>query len=172
VAAVANARYNEIWWFYPSSGSLENDRYVTYNYKENHWSTGSIARTSGVDVGIFSTPIWMTPAGLAVNHEIGNQTGGAEVFAESGPVQIATGDAVMSALMLIPDEKTQGQVTTTFRARYHPNDVERTYGPYSMANPTDLRFTGRQVSMRVIGEQNTDWRWGVPRIDVRQGGLR
>lgn len=172
VAAVANARYNEIWWFYPSSGSIENDRYVTYNYKEQHWSTGSMARTSGVDVGIFSTPIWMTPAGLAVNHEIGNQTGGAEVFAESGPVQIATGDAVMSALMLIPDEKTQGEVTTTFRTRFHPNDTERTYGPYSMANPTDLRFTGRQVSMRVTGEQNTDWRWGVPRIDVRQGGLR
>jgi hypothetical protein len=172
VAAVANARYNEIWWFYPSGGSLENDRYVTYNYKEGHWSTGSLARTSGVDVGIFSTPIWMTPAGVAVNHEIGNQTDGAEAFAESGPVQIATGDNVMSALMLIPDEKTQGQVTTTFRARFHPNDTERTYGPYSMANPTDLRFTGRQVSMRVIGEQNTDWRWGVPRIDVRQGGLR
>jgi hypothetical protein len=93
-------------------------------------------------------------------------------YAESGPVQIATGDNVMSALMLIPDEKTQGQVTTTFRARFYPNDTERTYGPYSMANPTDLRFTGRQVSMRVIGAQNTDWRWGMPRIDVRQGGLR
>lgn len=172
VAAVANARFSEIWWFYPSSSSLENDRYVTYNFKENHWSTGAIARTSGVDVGIFSTPIWMTPAGLAVNHEIGNQTGGAEVFAESGPVQIATGDAVMSAVMLIPDEKTQGQVTTTFRTRFYPNDVERTYGPYSMANPTDLRFTGRQVSMRVTGDDNTDWRWGVPRVDVRQGGLR
>ena len=172
VAAVANARFNEIWWFYPSSGSLENDRYVTYNYSEQHWSTGMLARTSGVDVGIFSTPIWMTPAGLAVNHEIGNQTGGAEVYAESGPVQIATGDNVMSALMLIPDEKTQGQVTTTFRTRFHPNDTERTYGPYSMANPTDLRFTGRQVSMRVTGDQNTDWRWGVPRVDVRQGGLR
>jgi len=46
------------------------------------------------------------------------------------------------------------------------------YGPYSMANPTNLRFTGRQVSMRVTGEQNTDWRWGVPRVDVRPGGLR
>jgi hypothetical protein len=172
VAAVANARYNEIWWFYPSGGSLENDRYVTYNYKEGHWSTGSLARTSGVDVGIFSTPIWMTPAGVAINHEIGNQTDGSEAFAESGPVQIATGDNVMSALMLIPDEKTQGQVTTTFRTRFHPNDTERTYGPYSMANPTDLRFTGRQVSMRVIGAQNTDWRWGVPRIDARPGGLR
>lgn len=172
VAAVANARFNEIWWFYPSSGSLENDRYVTYNYLEQHWSTGIMARTSGVDVGIFTTPIWMTPTGLAVNHEIGNQTGGAEVFAESGPVQIATGDNVMSALMLIPDEKTQGQVTTTFRARFYPNDTERTYGPYSMASPTNLRFTGRQVSMRVTGDQNTDWRWGVPRVDVRQGGLR
>ena len=131
-----------------------------------------MARTSGVDGGIFTTPIWMTPSGLAVNHEIGNQTGGSEVFAESGPVQIGSGDAVMSALMLIPDEKTQGQATTTFRARFHPNDTERVYGPYTMANPTDLRFTGRQISMRVTGEQNTDWRWGAPRVEVVPGGKR
>jgi hypothetical protein len=172
VAAVANARFNEIWWFYPSNDSIENNRYVTFNYKENHWSTGNIARTSGVDVGIFTTPIWFTPTGVAVNHEIGHQTCGSEVFAESGPVQMATGDTVMSALMLIPDEKTQGQVTTTFRTRFYPNDVERTYGPYAMANPSNLRFTGRQMSMRVTGEQNTDWRWGVPRVDVRPSGLR
>ena len=172
VAAVANARFSEIWWFYPSGGSLENDRYVSFNYKENHWSVGEIARTSGVDGGVFSTPIWMTPAGVAVNHEIGNQLGGAVAYAESGPVQIGSGDNVMAATSFIPDEKTQGQATVTFKTRFHPNDTERSYGPYTMANPSDVRFTGRQVSMRVIGSDNTSWRWGVPRLDVTQGGRR
>lgn len=172
VAAVSNAKFSEIWWFYPSSGSIENDRYVVFNYKENHWSIGALARTSGVDAGVFSTPIWMTTDGKAVNHEIGNQTAGAAVYAESGPVQIGTGDTTMSVVELIPDERTQGQATVTFKTRFYPNDTERSYGPYSMANPTNTRFTGRQIAMRVTGADNTDWRWGVPRIDARPGSAR
>lgn len=172
VAAVANARFNEIWWFYPSSGSLENDRYVTYNFEENHWSIGSIARTSGVDVGVFSTPIWMTPDGKAVNHEIGNQTDGVAPFAESGPMQFGPGENVMVATDFIPDERTLGEATVTFKARFYPNDTERSYGPYNMANPTNVRFTGRQVAMRVTGDLNTDWRWGVPRLEATPGGRR
>jgi len=78
----------------------------------------------------------------------------------------------MMASMLIPDEKTQGQVTVTFKTRFHPNDTERSYGPYSMAAPTDVRFTGRQVSMRVTGASSGSWRWGVPRIDATPSGRR
>ena len=172
VAAVSNAKFSEVWWFYPSSASEENDRYVVYNYKENHWSIGDLSRTSGVDIGVFTTPIWMTATGTAINHENGNQTSGGTVYAESGPIQIGTGDATMSVVELIPDERTQGQVTVTFKTRFYPNDTERSYGPYSMANPTNTRFTGRQIAMRVTGDDNTDWRWGVPRIDARPGSAR
>ena len=172
IAAVPLPWCSEIWWFYPSDGSIENDRYVVYNYKENHWSIGALSRTSGVDGGVFSTPIWMTADGKAVNHEIGNQTDGGTVYAESGPIQIGAGDAVMSVVQLIPDERTQGQATVTFKTRFYPNDTERSYGPYSMANPTSTRFTGRQIAMRVTGDDNTNWRWGAPRIDARTGGAR
>lgn len=172
IVAVPQTRFSEIWWFYPSGSSVENDRYVVYNFKENHWSIGALSRTSGVDGGVFSTPIWMTADGKAVNHEIGHQTDGSAVYAESGPVQLGTGDNIMSVVELIPDERTQGQATVTFTTRFYPNDTQRSYGPYSMANPTSTRFTGRQVTMRVTGADNTDWRWGVPRIDVRQGGTR
>jgi len=171
VAAVANSQFSEIWWFYPSASSTENDRYVSYNYAENHWSVGEMSRTSGSDAGVFSTPIWADATGKIYNHEIGFAYNGATAFAESGPVQIGAGDQVMSATMLIPDERTQGEVTTTFGAKFHPNDVERTYGPYSMANPTDVRFTGRQVSLKVDG-LGGNWRWGIPRLEVKPGGLR
>lgn len=169
VYAVANARFSEIWWFYPTSS--ENDSYVVYNYKENHWSIGSIARTSGVDAGVFSTPVWTGTDGIAYNQEIGSSYGGASIYAESGAIQIGTGDNVAAALMLIPDEGTQGEVTATFKTRFHPNDTERSYGPYSMANPTDVRFTGRQIAMRVTGTE-ANWRWGIPRLEVKAGGLR
>ena len=36
VFAGTNEKYNEVWWFYPSSGSLVNDRYVVYNLSLIH----------------------------------------------------------------------------------------------------------------------------------------
>jgi hypothetical protein len=170
--AVSNAEFGEIWWFYPSASSNEIDRYVVLNYTEGHWSIGSLSRTAGVDAGVFKRPIWWSAAAIAHDHEKGVGYGGATIFAESGPVQLGTGDQVLSAVELIPDEKTQGSVTLSFSTRFHPNDVERTYGPYSMDNPTPVRFTGRQATMRVQGATLSDWRFGVPRLDVRAGGRR
>jgi hypothetical protein len=146
-------------------------RDVSFNYLERHWSTGIIARTTGVDRGVFVTPIWIDATGQAYNQESGTAYEGASIYAESGPIQIGAGDNVAVCTMLIPDEKTQGQVTTTFKTRFYPNDTERSYGPYSMTNPTDVRFTGRQIRMRVTGTA-TDWRFGIPALDMKQGGQR
>jgi hypothetical protein len=85
---------------------------------------------------------------------------------------LGAGDNVLSATKLIPDEQTQGEVTAVFKTRFHPNDTLRSYGPYSMANPTSVRFTGRQVQMRVEGQPGLDWRVGVMRLDAVAGGLR
>ena len=78
----------------------------------------------------------------------------------------------MSVTQMIPDEKTQGDVDAIFKTRFYPNDVERTYGPFNMANPTSLRFTGRQVRMRIEGVSTSDWRVGINRLEVKQGGKR
>lgn len=172
VYGVANSQFSEIWWFYPQSDGTECSDYVAFNIKEGHWSIGVIDRTCGIDKGVFSTPIWFASSGVAYNHETANNRNGEAVYAESGPISLGAGDTVMAATMLIPDELTQGEVTATFKTRFHPNDTERSYGPYTMANPTDIRFTGRQVSMRIDGVANTSWRVGVPRLDVKAGGLR
>jgi hypothetical protein len=104
--------------------------------------------------------------------EVGLNYGGASIFAESGPISLGVGDQVMSATSMVPDESTQGDVTATFKTRFHPNDTERSYGPYSMANPTDVRFTGRQVRMRVDGTRLANWRVGTMRLEVTPGGRR
>ena len=172
VWSVTNQQYNEIWWFYCSGGSNEIDRYVSYNYKEGHWSIGQLSRTAGLDRGVFRRPMWFTTGGKAYNHDTGLNYEGADVFAESGPISLGSGDNVMAATMLIPDELTQGDVSATFKTRFHPNDVERSYGPYALANPTSVRFTGRQVRMRVEGERLADWRVGVMRLDAVAGSKR
>lgn len=168
VYAVANSAFSEIWWFYPAGP--ENDSYVAYNYKENHWSIGSLQRTCGVDAGVFSNPIWFASGGVAYDHETSGAV--ANAFAESGPLEIGGGENVVYATSLIPDEKTQGSVTATFKTRFHPNDTERSYGPYSMTAPTPVRFSGRQFAMRVTGNDVANWRAGLMRLEVEQGGKR
>jgi hypothetical protein len=51
-----NTLYNEVTWFYPKNGSDQIDRCVTYNYGENCWTTGSLARTTYFDQGVFNLP--------------------------------------------------------------------------------------------------------------------
>ena len=56
VYAEHNTLYNEVNWFYPKSGSIQNDRCVTYNYGENVWTTSSLARSSYIDQGVYDLP--------------------------------------------------------------------------------------------------------------------
>ena len=173
VFGVANSSHGEITWFYPSGASTENDRYVTFNYIEGHWSIGTLDRTAGVDRGAFQQPIWAKASDAHIyEHDIGVIYDGAVPFAETGPIMIATGDAVASVVGMLPDEQTQGDVNVTFKTRFFPNGTERDYGPYAMSNPTSMRFTGRQLRMRVSAVNGVDWRVGVNRLDIVPGGRR
>ena len=106
------------------------------------------------------------------NHEVGVSYSGETQFAETGPISLGNGDNIMKVNSVIPDEKTQGDVQMTFKTRFHPNDTERSYGPFDPTNPTSLRFAGRQVRMRVTGEQSTDWKVGIMRLNATSGGSR
>jgi hypothetical protein len=172
VSAVENKTNGEIWWFYPSQSSTENDRYVAFDYTDNHWLIGSLPRTCGVDQGVYRTPIWADPDGVLYDHETETGYEGQLPYLESGPVSLGNGDQVMCVTEVIPDELNQGGVALTFKTRFHPNDVEREYGPYSTANPTSARFTGRQVRMRLTATGPEWWTVGSMRLDVTPGGRR
>lgn len=172
IHAVKNGAWGEIWWFYPSGPSNEIDRYVAYNYITGVWMIGEMERTTGVDGGTFRFPLQTDSSGVLYEHEVGYDHGGAMPFAETGPISIGNGDQVAAVTKLIPDENTQGEVTATFKTRFHPNDEEREYGPYLLANPTSIRFTGRQVRMRVTADVLDDWRVGIMRLDIKPRGLR
>lgn len=57
IVAGHNREWNEIWWFYPSASSYENDRYVIWSYSENHWSIGNLARGAWDDAGVLTYPL-------------------------------------------------------------------------------------------------------------------
>ena len=94
------------------------------------------------------------------------------VFCETGPISIGKGDLISRVTDVIPDEKTQGDVDLKFKTRFYPNDTETTHGPYNPSNPTSVRFTGRQIRMRVEGDQAAAWRVGTMRLETKAGGRR
>jgi hypothetical protein len=56
VFAGLNSLYSEITWFYPTADSQDVNRSVTYNYSENVWTTGTLARTVWEDTSVFKNP--------------------------------------------------------------------------------------------------------------------
>ncbi len=172
IYCVHNSKFGEIWWFYPSGGSNENDSYVTFNYRENHWNIGALARTAGTDSGVFAYPLMVSSDGYIYEHEVGFNYDSASLYAESGPVQLGNGDNVMSVLGVIPDEANLGDAVVSFTSRLYPTGAQSSFGPYPAANPTSVRFSGRQVNMKVTGDTLADWRVGVMRLDAVPMGKR
>ena len=173
VYAVANNQFGEIWWFYPSINSTEVDSYVVYNYRENHWSIGSLTRTAGTDRGVFTYPLMVSADGYVYEHEVGVEYDNGQPFAETGPLELGNGDRIMVAKQLIADENLVGSVSLQFKTRFTPNDSEGSKSYTIDSNYTPVRFTGRQIAMRVTGTSpNTDWRVGVMRLDAVAGGER
>jgi len=54
--AYHNSLYNEVGWNYAKSGSQQVDRNVVYNFVENTWAVGSLARTTYQDSVTFDLP--------------------------------------------------------------------------------------------------------------------
>ena len=154
-----NSEHGEVWWFYPTN-SNECDTYVAYNYVENYWHTGEIDRTCGVDRGVYKKPIYCDGDGVLYDHEQTGKAWGTKVpFAETAPFMIGNGDNVMYVDELMPDEQSQGDVRVTFKSRTYPNAPESVHEVNSLTlnNPTSVRFTGRQVSMRVESKATHNW---------------
>jgi hypothetical protein len=168
---VANQKFNEVWWFYPANGADECNKYVAYDYRENHWLIGDLTRSTGVDSGPFQEPWWVANS-AAYRHETGFGHENASVFLESGPIDFADGDTVARVTEVIPEEDTQGEVSLKFKTKFYPNDTETTHGPYNPANPMSVRFTGRQVKLRIDGGEGNNWRFGDLRMRASGGGRR
>lgn len=170
VVAIVNSANFEIEWRYCSGSSTEIDRCVVWQYKDNYWNIGRAARTCGIDKSdLFSNPILIASDGKLYDHELGWAYDGASPYATSGPIELGNGDNIMWVMGLIPDDATVGDVTASFTLRRNADSVPVAKGPYSLTQRTDLRFSGGQIEMTVTGAAMTDWRVGVPKLDVMQG---
>jgi hypothetical protein len=197
ICAGTNEKYNEVWWFYPSSSSDYNDRYVVYNYLEKLWYYGDIARMAWLDSHILGCP-WATYDNILVQHEEGTDDGstnpptGIPAYIESADFDIGEGDKFSAVKRVVPDvdfigsTSTAPSVTMTISTRNFPgqgffvNDnvanvsgSKATTQVYDYTNQVFLRLRGRQVAFRVSSsEAGIKWQLGVPRLDVQPDGNR
>ena len=72
VCSGTNEGFNEVWWFYCSQNSTAIDKYVIYNYFEDIWYYGTMARTAWLDSGVLDSPLAATYENNLVFHEQGN----------------------------------------------------------------------------------------------------
>lgn len=177
IFAVVFSEFSEVWFFYPSSGSTDVDKYVAYNYAEGHWSMGNLKRTAGIARGPFAYPMFADKNGKLYDHERGTtylDLDGVTALtpsAKTGPIDIAQGDRTMWVRYIIPDENTLGDVQAYLYSRLYPTATEATFGPFTLAEPTSTRMSGRQVSLEVQ-QVSPSWRLGVVRLEVVPAGMR
>ena len=194
-----NSQFNEVTWWYCSAGEDFIDRCVTYNYLENVWSIGTMARTAWADLSAYPKPIatkyyedgtqatistiYGLTAGRAIvyQQETGTDDNGValENHLASGYFDIGDGDNMMFMKRFIPDFKNQvGDLTVRILLRPYPQStaVPSSLDPYVISPTTDkvdTRARGRQISLRIENEElSSHWRFGTLRVDIQPDGLR
>jgi len=197
-----NEGFNEVWWFYCSATSNSVDKYVTYNYAEDVWAYGTMARTAWLDSGLRDYPLAATYSYNLVNHEQGNDnretatTLPIEAVIGSAEFDIDDGDHFGFVWRMLPDitfrgsDATSPQVTMTLIPMQ--NSGSGYNNPISLGGNADatvtrtsetvieqftgqvyVRVRGRQMIMQVSSNQlGCSWQLGSPRIDIKQDGRR
>ena len=193
VVAGVNSEFSEVFWFYPSASSSDNDKYVVYNYGEKIWYFGSLARTAWIDRGVRTFPM-AAGASYIYNHEIGYDDDGSAMtsFIESAAMDMGDGDKFAYISRIIPDLTFSGstanvegeQATFTVKARNFPGAafdstddgtaVRTSTSPVELfTNQLNVRARGRSFALKVESSAvGTKWKLGSPRIDIREDGRR
>jgi len=202
VFAGINEAFSEVWWFYCSEKSTTVDRYVVFNYLDNLWYYGTLARSAWVDNTLRRVPIVAGYEGQILYHETGTDDGSVNppapitAYVQSGDIDIGDGHNFGFVWRIIPDVTFDGSTTPapalkfSVRPRQFPGTgygpasdpavtsannfgTQRTYNVQQFTPQVFVRVRGRQMAFRVESDQlGVSWQLGVPRIDLRPDGKR
>ena len=198
IAVGLNTAYNEIIWYYPSANATQIDRAVAYNYLEGTWYTVGLGRTTWLGAYVYELPIateysssttanvssilgLTAGASFVYEHETGNnQADGTAItaFLETGSVEIADGDQLMSVSKLVPDfDNLTNTMTATLTLEQYPQSASNVTTSGSITNTTEkinVRGRGRAVKIKYQTStvDDTPWRLGSQKLQLRPDGRR
>jgi hypothetical protein len=166
--------YNEIWWFYCSSNSNTIDRYVIYDYLDNVWSYGTMARSAWLDSGLRQYPMGADTANFRVlYHENGvDDVSGLtpvpiNAYIQSSDFDIGDGYNFGFVWRILPDLTFNGSqvnnpsVTMTVKPRVNSgttygtpnNPIVASSQNYSSQHVYPVQLFDGQVYTRIRGRQ-------------------
>ena len=202
VFAGTNESYHEVWWFYCSTDQTNIDRYVVYNYLEDIWYYGTMARTAWLDSGLRGKPLAATYSSNLVNHEEGvddNETGTTapiHAYVASAEFDLEDGHQFAFIWRILPDIRfdgsTAGSPSATMTLLPLANSGSGYNNPLSEGGSNSrtvtrtavlpveeytgqiyTRVRGRQLAIKVESDgEGVTWQLGAPRIDMRPDGRR
>ncbi len=191
-----NGEFNEIMWFYTRTGSDQVNAIVAYNYLEQTWWTGTLARTTWIDREVYDNPVGTEylstttannevilgltdGATQAFLHEVGNDADGVAInaFVKSGAVEIGEGNDFLLVQKLIPDVQNQsGTLNAKLEFKNYPNNSTSVIKTATFTDATEfvsLRGRGREFTVNVVSNTTgTAWRLGTQRFDIQPDGRR
>ena len=202
VFAGTNESFHEIWWFYCSSNVTDIDRYVVYNYVEDAWYYGTMARTAWLDSGLRDNPLAATYSYNLVNHEQGNDdnetatTQPINAYISSSQFDLDDGHKFMFIWRALPDMNFTGSDTGSPSATMSFLPLANSGSGYN--SPTsqggvnngaitrsstvpveeyteqlNIRVRGRQLAVKIESTgTGVAWQLGTPRLDMRPDGRR
>lgn len=177
--ACQNGRFPEIWFFYPSNGQRECNKYAIWNYQENWWSIGSLSRSTMMPAGTFKFPYMAAIDGTIYEHESGWTDAGnsrvGQIYCESGVLNLEDSDRELAIMQAIPASGSGTQaLTAQFYSRQTTGGLERSFGPYNTRSDgyMDTRVRGRDIRFRVSGNTDSQWSVGAWRLNYKAGGKR
>ena len=196
IVSGTNEGFNEVWWFYPSSTSNTNNRYIIYNYLEKIWYYGNIERTAWLDSPSREYPQAIqydstAQIGYLLDHEngINDDTLPMEAYIQSSDFDLDDGEKFILTRRMIPDvnftASTSATPTVNFamRPRNFPGSsfetdpfdsqsvVQSSVGVYT--DQVFIRARARQMAIKVSSTAlGVQWQLGSPRLDGRADGKR
>lgn len=197
-----NEGFNEVWFFYCSANSTTVNKYVVYNYAEDAWYYGSMARTAWIDSGLDPYPMAAGYVGSLMFHEYGlddNETGtpaAISAYILSSEFDIGDGQTFGFVWRVLPDLTFRGSTASNPTATITLYPLKNSGSGYN--NPASVggsnygdvvgaqiitveqftgqintRLRGRQMAMKMSSNQlGTTWQLGATRVDVRPDGRR
>ena len=196
VSAATNTAFSEVWWFYPSESSEENDRYVVFNYEQQIWYYGNLGRTCWIDRGVGELPIAASSDHYLYEQENGFDDGSTApatallAHIESSQIDLGDGNQFAFLSRIIPDitfrdsTTTTPAVTFTLGVRNFPGGkylhTDATAVGKTSSTPVEqftkeirTRLRGRSFNLKIENTGiETAWRLGTPRVEVRPDGRR
>ena len=156
VCSGTNEGFNEIWWFYCSANSIDIDKYVVYNYMENVWYYGSLARTAWLDSGLRDYPLAATYYNNLVNQEDGiddNATATTLPIVSSitsAQFDLDDGHNFMFVWRVLPDVTFEGSTATPPSATMYLLPLKNSGSGYTVNKATDANHSVANESFASI----------------------